>query len=123
MWSVCGKAAWRSVGHLTTYGPIDSPTSAPLFRHRDPYDPLREKRERRTIEPKTPPVNQTISNLLKLYSSNISLLLNFNLLFSNYSSSLAASFSLPLRNLSIFFKLLSSPFSSNNYPYRLSSKH
>ena len=24
-------AAWRSVGHLTTYGPIDSPTLAPPY--------------------------------------------------------------------------------------------
>ena len=29
--SVYGRATWRSVGHLTTYGPIDNPTSVTPF--------------------------------------------------------------------------------------------
>ena len=30
-WSVCGRGCMRSVGHLTTYGPIDSPTFVTPF--------------------------------------------------------------------------------------------
>ena len=29
--NVCGRAAWRSLGHLTTYGPTDNPTFITTF--------------------------------------------------------------------------------------------
>jgi hypothetical protein len=49
-------AAWRSVGHLTTYGPIDSPTFATPFLS-SLANRLEEREEQLKLKP--PPVEPT----------------------------------------------------------------